>query len=135
MWISGHLPTQKLVFSLGDYFIPCRTGSSLEACKENTSQYQFSETANISDKIVRRLEGNSSYLLAGQKDCKHDSNILGIWFETSVLNTVFYREFNSAENTLYYSEDTIITIQFMVTVLVSSTFQSSVSKLVLPEND
>lgn len=62
MWFSGHLPTQKSVLTLEVliciFFPPdlnC-AGVSLEACKKNASQYQFSETANFSDRIVLGLK-------------------------------------------------------------------------------
>lgn len=61
MWISGHLPTQKISLQTWgrNFFFPFfflelnYAGISLETCKENASQ--FSEIANFSDRIV--LEG------------------------------------------------------------------------------
>lgn len=62
MWISAHLPSQKSLLTLGVlifiFFLPdlnC-AGVSLEACKENASQYQFSEIENFSDRIVLGLK-------------------------------------------------------------------------------
>lgn len=141
MWISGHLPTQKSIFTLVVlifFFFPDLNyaGVSLKACKENASLYQFSEIANFSDRIV--LEGLKEIQAIYYQDrriANIDSNILRIWFETSGLNTVCYREYDSTEKILYYLKDTIITIQFMVTVPVSSTLQWSVSKLMLPGDD